>query len=85
MGALQKCGSMRIHSRPMESGLWSRASMSPFPRLLVSSAGEKSFRSLSCEVENSARQPTFAWMPPYSGSGSEDAELQAAIADIAEL
>jgi hypothetical protein len=41
-----------------------------FGEIVMSRDGEDSFRTLSCGVENSSRQPSFEWRAPYDGSFS---------------
>lgn len=58
------------HPRIKTEGEWPLLEQvdSTFYETLVSSEGEDSFRTLSCGVENSARQPSFQWTAPYFGS-----------------
>src|SRR5690606_16477013 len=55
-----------------EDGEWSLLERrnETFGEILMSRDGEDSFRTLSCGVENSLRQPSFEWRAPYDGSFS---------------
>jgi hypothetical protein len=59
-----------VHPREKTDGEWPRIESlkETFNKTLVSSPGEDSFRTLSCGVENSARQSSFEWTAPYNGS-----------------